>query len=399
MATIKKSKLIKRLLQAAAFLSLAGVLAWVFIPSPIPVKVEAVRLGSFSATLEAEGLTQARDRVVIWAPVAGTPQRMPLALGDPVVVKQIAARFVPDAAAFRDPQTIAYLQARIASATATKNRSMADREQTAAAVNQARDNLRDTQQLVAMRASGAVIQLSQAQVAMKLIFKEMDSMDAAAQLASLDIEAAEAALRQINNEPPHEWSIQAPISGRVLAVAGNGKPLGMGMLLIEIGDPLDLEVIVETSAQAAAQITVGQRVQVQAAGETAVPGRVRRVEIIAGDPLSAELASTGIARIAIEFDAPLARWQALGNKRPVKARIAIASIDYVLKIPTKALINDGQQDVVYVVENGRARKRPVTLSAGDAETAVIGSGLQENQQVILSPGPNIQDGTRVQAIY
>lgn len=395
----KSSKIKKRLLQALALSTLVGLLVWAFIPSPIPVKVDEVRLGSFNASLDAEGVTQARDRIVVWAPVPGTPQRMPLVVGDPVVVKQVVARFVPDAAAFHDSQTISYLNARIAAAEAARNRALSDRDQTAAVVNQARENLRNAESLVATSSTGAAVQREQAQVAMKLIFKEMQSMDAAAQMAKFDMDAAEAALNKIKSEAPREWVLHAPISGRILSVATVGKPLGLGARLIEIGNPADLEVIVETNASAASQVAAGQRVQLHLAREDALPGRVRRVEILPADPHSADIAAGGKTRIAIEFAAPPAKWQHLGSNRPVRARITIATIGNVLKVSTKALIKDGSQDAVFVVADGRARKRVVNLSAGDEETAVVESGLNENDQVILAPGPDIKDGARVRLIY
>lgn len=395
----KKSKIKKRLLQALALSGLVGLLAWIFIPSPIPVKADEVRLGSYNATLDAQGTTQARDRVVLWAPVPATPRRMPLVVGDPVVVKQVVVRFAPDAAAFHDPQTASYLHARLAAADAARNRALTDHEQTAAVVNQARENLRNAESLMATSSAGAAVQRDQAQMAMKLIFKEMESMDAAAQSAAHDMAAAQAALNQLRGEPPREWVLHAPISGRVLAVAENGKALRLGEALIEIGNPSDLEVIVETDASAASQVAAGQRVQLQPAREDDLPGRVRRVELIPSDPASADISGQGKTRIAIEFAAPPAKWQGLGNNRPVKARITIATVDNVLKVSAKALIKDGQQDAVFVIADGRARKRAVNLSARDDETAVVENGLKENEQVILSPGPNIQDGVRVQLIY
>ena len=395
----KKSKIKKRLLQALALSGLVGLLAWIFIPGPIPVKADAVRLGSYNATLDAQGMTQARDRVVLWAPVSGTLRRMPLVVGDPVVVKQVVARFAPDAAAFHDPQTASYLHARLAAADAARNRALTDREQTAAVVNQARENLRNADSLVATSSAGAAVQREQAQVAMKLIFKEMESMDAAAQSAAHDMAAAQAALNQLKSEPPREWVLHAPISGRVLAVAAIGKALGLGATLIEIGNPADLEVIVETDASATTQVAAGQRVQLQPARVDELPGRVRRVELIQSDPASADISGQGKTRIAIEFAAPPEKWQTLGNNRPVHARITIATVDNVLKVSAKALLKDGQQDAVFVIADGRARKRTVTLGAHDIETVVVESGLKESEQVILSPGPTIKDGARVQVIY
>ena len=112
----KKNKIKKRILQVGFILLLLGGVAWVFIPSPISVHVDEVRVGSFSAILQAEGKTQARNRIVIWAPVAGVPQRMPLVVGSPVGVKQVVVRLVPNALAFQDPQTRQFLKQRAAAA-------------------------------------------------------------------------------------------------------------------------------------------------------------------------------------------------------------------------------------------------------------------------------------------
>jgi HlyD family secretion protein len=339
----KKSKIKKRLLQAAVLLALAGILAWVFMPSPIPVQVDEARSGSFSTTLDAEGETQARQHVVVWAPVAGILHNIALAVGDPVSVEQVVARFLPDAAALQDPRTVSYLNARITAAAAAKNRALAERAQTAVAVSQARENLGKAEQLTSNSAANAE-QRDQAQVAMKLIFKELGSMDAAAQSAAVDIAAAEAALRRIKNAAPREWVMHAPISGTALAVADNGKPLGIGDTLVEIGNPADLEVIVETHSSAAAQVSVGQRVQVMPAREDALPGIVRRVDHI---PAASPVASVGAAaqdktRIAIEFATSPSKWRKLGHDHAVHARITLSTIDNVLKVPIKVLIADGQ---------------------------------------------------------
>lgn len=220
-------------------------------------------------------------------------------------------------------------------------------------------------------------------------------MDASVQSAAFDIEAAQTALRQIRNSVAQEWLLYAPMNGTVLAVIENGKPVAIGAALVEIGNPLDLEVIVETNSSAAAQVSAGQRVLLKADGADELPGRVRRVEIT---PPTAATNTELRARIAIEFAAPPAQWQDLGNNRALKVHITLATIDNVLKIPAKALIADGQQNAVFIVENDRARKRIVTITARDIDTVVVESGIKENQRVILSPGVNIKDGVRVKSI-
>ena len=389
----KKNKLKKRILQFSLLLFLVGGLAWIFIPSPIAVRVEEARIGSFSATIEAEGKTQARHRVVIWAPVAGVSQRMPLVVGSPVVVEQIVARLIPDATSFHDPQRLQFLKERAATAQAAKDRILALREQTAAVVNQARENLGDADRLVSTGTEKAM-QREQAQIAMKLIFKELASMDAAALAMTFDIAAAESALIEFKGEAPPEWVMRAPFSGTVLSVAESGSRVGLGASLIEIGNPADLEVNVEIPASNAVQVSAGQYVQLKFERLDALSGRVRRVEVI--PPTNAEMPEK--ARIAIEFIALPSKLKALGDNQTVQARITLATIDHVLKISSKSLIQDGQETAVFVIEKGRARKRTITLSARDADTVVVERGLKERDRLILDPGPKIKEGVRVKEI-
>ncbi len=388
----KKNKLKKRILQFSFLLLLLGGLAWIFIPSPIAVQVDEARIGSFSATIEAEGITQARQRVVIWAPVAGVPQRMPLAVGSPVVVEQIVARLIPDATSFNDPQRLQFLRERVATAQAAKNHLLALREQTAAVVSQARENLGEADRLVATGTEKA-LQREQAQIAMKLIFKELESMDAAARSMTHDIAAAESALAEAKGEVPPEWVMRAPVSGTVLSVAESGSRVGLGASLIEIGNPADLEVNVEIPASDAVQVSAGQYVQLKLERLDALSGRVRRVDVM---PTVAEAPAK--ARIAIEFIARPTKLKALGDKQTVQARITLVTIDHVLKISSKSLIQDGQESAVYVIEDGRARKRNITLGARDEDTIVVEGGLKEHDRLIMSPGPNIKEGVRVKAI-
>ena len=385
----KKNKLKKRILQFSLLLFLVGGLAWIFIPSPIAVRVEEARIGSFSATIEAEGKTQARHRVVIWAPVAGVSQRMPLVVGSPVVVEQIVARLIPDATSFHDPQRLQFLKERAATAQAAKDRILALREQTAAVVNQARENLGDADRLVSTGTEKAM-QREQAQIAMKLIFKELASMDAAALAMTFDIAAAESALTEFKGEAPPEWVMRAPFSGTVLSVAESGSRVGLGASLIEIGNPADLEVNIEIPASNAVQVSAGQYVQLKFERLDALSGRVRRVEVI---PPTNEK-----ARIAIEFIALPSKLKALGDNQTVQARITLATIDHVLKISSKSLIQDGQETAVFVIEKGRARKRTIAISARDADTVVVERGLKERDRLILDPGPKIKEGVRVKEI-
>jgi len=387
----KKSKLRKRLIQALALAAVAAGLAWYFLPGAAVVQVEEVRLGSLSSGVEAAGRTRARDRYLVWAPVAGTLQRLPIANGDPVVADQLLARIVPDPAALADPQTAKQLGDRMVSAEAAKAGAIAERDRAIAALDQVRADLRNTEQLAAAGQADAA-QREQAQLAVKLAFKDLEAATNAVQAAAHDIATARTALQQLRQgAAPREWIVRAPLSGTVLRIVA-GNTVATGAPLLEIGNPKDLEVVAETGAADAAQIKTGQRVVLTPAnGDGTLEGRVRRIAQVA----AAEGAERQAAQLVIEFNAPPARWQHLGDGHEVRARITTAVMDNVLKVPATAVFADGRQSAVYVVENGKARKRGVSVGAHTADEAVIESGLKEYELVILSPGAAIKDGMRV----
>lgn len=388
----KKSKVKKRIIQALVLIALIGGLTWYFMPGAVPVDTDEARIGSLSATVEAEGRTRARERYLVWAPVAGTLQRLSIATGDPVVLDQLIARIVPDPSALADPQTAKQLGERLAAAEALKARAVDERDRAVAALDQVRADLRNTEQLAAAGQANAV-QRDQAQFAVKLAFKEMESATHAVQAAAHDIAAAQAALRQLRQGAAvREWVVRAPLTGTALSMAGSGN-IATGAALMEIGNPKDLEIVAETSAADGAQIKPGQRVVLTPkAGDGALEGRVRRVEPVPPAEVDAEPRH---ALVVIDFAAPPARWQDLGAGHEVRARITTATVDNVVKVAAGAVFADGQQSTVYVVENGKARKRAVTLGTRSADDVVIASGLREGERVILSPSGKIGDGVRV----
>ena len=386
----KKSKVKKRIIQALVLSVLIGGLVWFFLPRAVMVDTDEARIGSLSSTIEATGKTRARDRYVVWAPVAGTVQRLSISVGDPVVLDQVIVRLVPDALALSDPQTSKLLNDRISAAEAAKSRALAERDQVTANLEQVRSDLRATEQLAAAGQANA-IQREQAQIAVKLAFKDLEAASHAVQSASSDMAAAQMALGQIRQGAVREWVMRAPVSGTVLMVKDGGN-VAAGESLMEIGNPKDLEVVMEASATDAAQIKPGQRVVLKPMGADAQEGRVRRVEM---ETPAEEGAPPKRAQVTIEFADTPSKWQFLGDGRSVETRITTATVDNIVKVPVSAVFADGQQSAVYVVENGKARKRTVVAGMHNADDVVIEKGLQESDVVILSPNAKIKDGARV----
>jgi HlyD family secretion protein len=324
--------------------------------------------------------------------VAGTLVRPTISRGDPVTRDQVLARIIPDPVALADPQTLKQLSARLAAAEAAKDKAVAERADATAKLDQVRAELRETEQLAAAGQADAM-RRDQAQLAVKLAFKDLESANYAVHTAAFDIEAAQAALAQAKQNPPsREWLLRAPQNGTLLSIGTAGKTVSLGAPVLEIGTPDDLEVVLEMAATELAQVPAGQRVVLTPAnGDSTLDGRVRRAEPIP----AAEGGEPERGLLLVEFTAPPVKWRNLGEGHPMRARITTAVVDSVLKAPTSAVFTEGAQTLVYVVESGKARKRAVTLGAHNADEVVIASGLKEYDRVILSPAPTIKDGSRV----
>jgi len=66
-----------------------------------------------------------------------------------------------------------------------------------------------------------------------------------------------------------------------------------------------------------------------------------------------------------------------------------------LTLPATALVVEGSQVSVWVVENGAARLVPVEIGYDDGETVEIAEGLTEEAQVVVSGQVSLTDGTKV----
>ena len=80
---------------ALGALAVAGLLAWAFMPSPLPVDTGIASTGTFEASLEEDGRTRLRNRFVVSAPLAGHLARISLREGDSIEAGMPVAVITP----------------------------------------------------------------------------------------------------------------------------------------------------------------------------------------------------------------------------------------------------------------------------------------------------------------
>lgn len=77
--------------------------------------------------------------------------------------------------------------------------------------------------------------------------------------------------------------------------------------------------------------------------------------------------------------------------------IAYAKHSDAMLVPKSAIVNDDNDNVVYVVEDGSAIRRAVTIGIESADMIEILSGLNEGEKIIVTGQAGLRDGSKVLA--
>jgi HlyD family secretion protein len=181
--------------------------------------------------------------------------------------------------------------------------------------------------------------------------------------------------------------VRAPLAGLLqrrrieIGEVANDTPL------FEIAAGSAMEVVADLSEAAWRRVRIGQSADIILADGRAMTGEVRR--------LSGALDSkTRLGRAWINLDnAP----EDLVSGAGASARLRIGNAD-LLAIPQSSLLFDQQGVHVFVVADGKAVRRTVTLGAQNAEYAEIIEGLNAGDAVVARAGSLLRDGDPVRAI-
>ena len=379
-------------------LVVGGLLAVALWPRTVPVETARIARGPLLVTVDEEGRTRVRDRFVVAAPVAGRVLRIELEPGDRVREGDVVARLKPESPTLLDARTRAEAQAALESARAVVGRSSAEEQRARAALAQAQRELTRVRNLMAESLTTAQ-QLDAREADVKAAQEQVNAAVYAARAAAADVERLAARLTPARPDTGGRVvPVASPVNGVVLKrVRESESVVPAGDPLLEIGDPSQLEIVVDLLSVDAVRVKPGARVLVeQWGGDRTLDARVRRVEPSGFTKVSALGVEEQRVNVILEFTDPAGAWAALGDGYRIEARIVTWESTDVLKVPTGALIRSGDQWAVYAVIDGRARQVPVTLGHQNGQEAEVSTGLDAGTLVILHPGDTIADGVRVQ---
>jgi HlyD family secretion protein len=100
--------------------------------------------------------------------------------------------------------------------------------------------------------------------------------------------------------------------------------------------------------------------------------------------------------VLIDIVSPQQDWTGLGDAYQVDARITVFSQDNATIVPAGALFRIGESWKVYVVRDGRARLRTVSVLRRSGGLAAITAGVVPGDRVIVYPSDRVAENVRVE---
>src|SRR5581483_8543154 len=114
--------------------------------------------------------------------------------------------------------------------------------------------------------------------------------------------------------------------------------------LLDIGDPRDIEIVVDVLSTDAVEIRPGADVMIiHWGGQAALSGRVRRVEPAAFTKVSTLGVEEQRVNVLVDIASPAEQWARLGDAYQVDAQIAVFTKDDATIVPAGSLFRRGDQ--------------------------------------------------------
>ncbi|MDM0044518.1 efflux RND transporter periplasmic adaptor subunit [Variovorax dokdonensis] len=204
--------------------------------------------------------------------------------------------------------------------------------------------------------------------------------------ARTELQATGAAARRARVQRDYA-QLTAPADGVVLrrdGEAGQFVPAGQAVFTLACCAPL--RVTAEVDEEDIARVTVGQTVTMRtdALPKQLFSGMVSEITP-KGDPVSRSY------RVRIRLaDAPPVDAGPLRSGMTMDANLIVSRRDGALLVPNAAL----QGSTVWLVSEGRLRRRPVVLGVAGAGLTEIVSGLGDSDMLVLSPPAHLRESQR-----
>jgi HlyD family secretion protein len=385
----------KKTLIVVGALALLAVIVWASLrdvgPRGIEVEMQAAARRTVSSRVKATGEITPEKKVEISAKVVGEIINLPVVEGQQVEAGQLLVEIERDLyEAARDQARAALRQAEVS-------------------VQRQRVHLEDAERKLRraaeLRAEGLVSQevLDSAQLAVDTVQVELQaSRHAVDQFASALKRTEDDLARTTIRSPMDGILIQLDVEqGETVVPGSTNLP---GSVMMTVADMSRLLAEVEVSEVDVVDVELGQRAEVKVDALGSDPERGRVVEIATSGRKNPVQGTIRFA-VKIAIDDPDA---SLRPAMTAKVDIVTATREDALAVPIQAVVTrkldeDGNEvrgeaakayedaDVVYLVDAGKARARPVETGIADDLYVEIMGGLDDGSEVVIGPYRALKD--------
>jgi len=216
--------------------------------------------------------------------------------------------------------------------------------------------------------------------------EQIKQLNNSVSLAKISLDSARSKLNEVKG------GLVADIDGTVTAVnAVEGATLAMAQPAVIVQNLDRLKGVIYLGKYDAAKIKVGQKAILEYSGNE-YEGVVSFISPAASRDLTSQNATLMAEIDIINPD------EHLKVDFDVNADILVGEAEDVLKIPVECIRYDKQNNTsVFVVENGVARLKQVTLGLQSESEVEILEGISPGDKVILNPSADLTDGMPVVA--
>ncbi|HVZ27572.1 MAG TPA: HlyD family efflux transporter periplasmic adaptor subunit [Rhizomicrobium sp.] len=304
-------------------------------------------------------------------------------------------------AAFLDVRSRAQADAAVKSAEAARALAASELEKAKAQLAFTASDLSRAKRLSQSNAI-ATVDLERAQLAYNTALAARNTAEAALEAKQYDLLASRTLLvdpadyERLQHQRP-SMKLLAPVSGKVLRVLHeNESVVPAGSPILEIGDPKNLEILVELVSQSAVKIHEGNQARITDwGGPGELPARVRRIEPGGFTKVSALGVEEQRVNVLLDFTGSARTWEAIGDGFRVNAHIVYWEDKDVLRVSAAGLFRHGDGWAVFAVRDGKAALTPVKIGESNDEFAEALSGVKAGDLVVVHPSDRIGNGTSV----
>lgn len=371
--------------------------AYALREKPALVDLAAVREAPMTVSVEQEGVTRVRDIYTVSTPIAGHLSRTTLEVGDRVLGNEtVVASIHPLDPPLIDVRSQAELQATLDAALAAVRIAEIERDRANTAFELARTELERVEKLAR---SGTVPErtVENARSTFRLQEAQVNAALATIRLRQAEVASAEARLMQPRDVEARAGEaccvrLTAPADGVVLELfAESEQAVAAGARIAEIGNPAELEIVVDLLSADAVRIRPGTVAAISDwGGEEVLQARVRRVDPSAFTKISALGIEEQRVNAVLDFEDPDQR---LGHGFRVMAEIPIWQSERAVQAPISSLFRVGSQWMTFRLDGDRLSRTAVSIGRMNSSMAEILDGLSPGDLVVIHPGDSLQDGS------